>query len=333
MKTIFIITGASGYVGCTLCDYLCRKNHEVRVLLRKPNPPYLDPRAVQYPGDVLDPASIDPLFSSEEPAEFIVIHAASIVSVNKKDPEAYETNVAGTSNLIDACKAHNAKRLVYIGSVDALFNPNDKKEIPEPDDFNNECNESDYAKSKRDASQLVLQAAEEGLDAIICMPSCVIGPGDYKNGFVTFMLNLYIRGIPPVGITGGYDFVDVRDVAKGVVIAAFKAPAGSIYTFSGHFISIRDLFDLAAEHLGRSKTKLVVPTKLLYPLLPFVFIAFKLQRKRPPLSAEALRLLQSEARFSRERAKADLGFKPRPFRNTLNDTLDFLAAKKGLAGK
>src|SRR5699024_9363621 len=92
-----------------------------------------------------------------------------------------------------------------------------------------------YAKSKAKATALVLDAAKKGLNASVIHPSGIIGPGDIAMGSTTSMLISYCEGKLPVSVKGGYDFVDVRDVADGVIACCEKGERGQCYILSGEY--------------------------------------------------------------------------------------------------
>ncbi len=328
MNRIFIVTGASGFVGGQIAKDLIERGETVRVIARsKESAARLPATAEIYSGNILAPESIDKLFDNPENADIYVIHAAAYISVAKKDEKAYITNVEGTRNIIRACREHNVKRLVYIGSVDALYNPRDGKIISEPEKFHLSKPDSDYARSKCEASAMVMAAARSGLDAIVVMPSAVTGPGD-RRGFVSFMLQTYIKGIPPFSISGGYDFVDVRDLSAGILDALEKAPKGEAYILSGEYISVTDVFDTMAEYLGRKKTIATFPAGVLYPAAPFANIYFKKKLGKPLLTGNAIGLLKAGTTFSHEKAVKAFGYKVRPIKKTIIDTVDFLMESK-----
>lgn len=332
MRNVFIVTGASGFLGSTICKQLLENNVEVRTLSRSVSTSKHIPNGVKiYPGNILSPDSIDPLFDndSNEEINFVVIHCASNISVTKHDPKTYVINVEGTKNMVRAAKDHHAARFVYIGSVDALYNPKDGSIISEPETFHLSKPDSDYARSKCEASAFIMNEINNGLNAIIIMPSCILGPGDYKGGFVSVMFSLYIRGIPPFSIKGGYDFVDVRDVASYTIKAAVTAPKGSVYILSGHYLSVTDVFDTMAKCLKRHKTIFSFPTWIVLPLAPFMNSYMKANGKDSVLTINSVGLLASEAVFSHERATKELNYHPRPITNTIIDSMKFIM-KEGM---
>ena len=340
-RSICIVTGAAGFLGSTLTGMLLSDGFRVRALVHnQKNAANVPAGAEIFAGDVLDPASLEALFagtadgdssaaplSGKNAPSFLFFHAAAHISVAKKDPECYEATVTGTKQVIAACRAHGAK-LIYFGSVDALDNPGDGAPIAEPDRFDLPHPHSDYERSKVDAGNLVLDAAAEGLDACVILPSCLIGPGDRKGGFVTFMLKSYLKFRPRVSFRGSYDFADVRDVARGAVYAAGRPVRGKIFILSGESATITELFNLINEEKGWKPIRTTLPTGLLYVAAPFINLANRLRGKRKIMTGNSLRLLRLGATFSHEKAAEELGYRPRPFKETLSDTLKDLESQK-----
>lgn len=122
-----------------------------------------------------------------------------------------------------------ASRLVYVSSVHAIPEKPAPETITEPDRFAPDEILGDYGKSKAMATALVLEAAQSGLNASVVLPSGILGPGDLARGNMTRMLLSFCRGRLPLGVKGGYDFVDVRDVAAGVLACTERGKAGECY--------------------------------------------------------------------------------------------------------
>ena len=333
-ETICIVTGAAGFLGSTLVRMLLEDGFCVRALVHsKKNAENVPAGAEVFLGDVLDPASLEPLFGAaaqkeplpEDPerqaaSRFIFYHAAAHLSVARKDPECYEATVRGTENVLALCQKHQAK-LIYFGSVDALENPKDGSRISEPERFCLKKPGSDYARSKADAGNLVLDAAELGLDACVLLPSCLMGPGDRKGGFVTFMLKSYLRFRPRMSFKGGYDFSDVRDAARGAILASERGARGGIYILGSESVTITELFNDINAEKGWKPITVTLPTGLLYLIAPFINLANRFRGKRRILTPNSLRILRESAAFSHEKAVRELGYSARPFRETLSDTL------------
>ncbi len=211
-----------------------------------------------------------------------MLHCAGIVSIASKPDEAiYRVNVQGTRNIVDLSREFGARRLIYVSSVHAIPEKPAPETITEPDRFAPDEILGDYGKSKAMATALVLEAAQSGLNASVVLPSGILGPGDLARGNMTRMLLAFCRGRLPLGVKGGYDFVDVRDVAAGVLACAERGKAGECYILSGHYTTIQDMFALTASQLGRKAPKLCVPATLASCAAPVFEKIAQLRGERP----------------------------------------------------
>jgi dihydroflavonol-4-reductase len=259
----------------------------------------------------------------------VLIHSAALISLQKRNKMCERVNLEGARNILDACKKYGVRRLVYFSSVDALPPVPDGTVLFEPDSFSPELLPTAYGRSKAAAAQLVLDAAARGLDCALLLPSAVIGPGDYKKGFITQILGMYVRGLPRLSVAGGYEFVDVRDVAAAAIEACKKRGRGDLYILSNRYADFTYVFDTLAKTLGRKPTRYTLPLWILYPLIPLVAAAYRIARREPPMTFGAVRLMRAHPAYSHEKAARELGFSPRPLEETLKDTAGFLLERRG----
>lgn len=326
MGKTFIITGICGHFGNSLARELQARGHEVRGLaLPGEDASMLDARVALTRGDVRDPASMRPLFDGVSAKETVFIHAAGIISISARNPRRiYDVNVGGTANVIAQCRERGISRLVYISSVHALPEKPVDGRIAEIAHFSPNDVEGDYSRSKAMATQLVLDAVKDGLDAVVVHPSGMIGPNDYCGGYMTETIADYMDGTLYAGIAGGYDFVDVRDVAEGVIAAAEKGRAGECYILSGKYCSVRDLANILREFAGRPAIRLVFPVWFIKIFLPLVWSYFRLKDGKALVTGDSLRILNAPSGFTHEKATRELGYQPRDLRTTLADTVAFI---------
>ena len=267
----YLITGATGFLGRAVLQLLLAHSCRVLALVMDKDPlAYTIPENVTvFCGDLTDKDTLRSFFAAGGDS-FCVLHCAGIVSIASKPDEAiYRVNVQGTRNIVDLSREFGAGRLIYVSSVHAIPEKPAPETITEPDRFAPDEILGDYGKSKAMATALVLEAAQNGLNASVVLPSGIIGPGDLARGNMTRMLLAFCRGQLPLGVNGGYDFVDVRDVAVGVLACAERGKAGECYILSGHYTTIQDMFTLAASQLDRKAPKLCVPAMLASCAAPF----------------------------------------------------------------
>ena len=197
--------------------------------------------------------------------------------------------------------------------------------MTEPKNFHTEELEGVYAKSKAVASQFVLDSKTESFEPVIILPSACIGPYDYKVSAAGAMVRLCMKGIMRVSLGfGAYNFVDVRDVADGIIRAALNGEAGEAYILSGGYYPICDIVNIAAKMAGRKQFKITVPRFLAKIAAPFVEWSSKVTGTPPIFTSYSLYTLNSFGKFSNEKARKALGYTTRPIRETVRDTLEFM---------
>ncbi|HOP11278.1 MAG TPA: NAD-dependent epimerase/dehydratase family protein [Oscillospiraceae bacterium] len=324
---IYIVTGAFGHLGSTIVSILNERGYEVRGLALPGDSSPLTKAtgtAKIYYGDVCDIDSLKEIFDVPQDRELIVIHAAGIVSIaTKYNPLVQRVNVMGTRNIIKKCFETKAKRLVYVSSVHAIPELGKGNQIREIKKFDPEEVRGLYAKTKAEATQCVLDAAANGLDAVVVHPSGIIGPNDYGSSHTAQMIIDYFNGKLQTCVRGGYDFVDVRDVAEGTIAAAEKGKSGECYILSNRYCSVEELFDEMQKMSGRRKAS-VLPLWVAKMFAPIAELYYK-ARKRPPLyTPYSLYTLEANADFSHKKADSELGYKTRTLKQTLADTVAFL---------
>ena len=322
----YLVTGASGFLGRAVLAELKKKGAPVRALVMKN-----DPLAAELPedvsvvyGDVCDAGSLEHFFSGAG-ENTCVIHCAGIVSVASHPGERiYRVNVGGTNNILRHCEKAGVGKLVYVSSVHAIPEKPKGTEIKEDAVFSPDAVRGDYAKSKAIATSLVFEASDRGLNASVVFPSGIIGPGDVGKGSITNMLLSFLAGKLPVAVNGGYDFVDVRDVAAGIVSCAEQGQPGHGYILSGEYATIRDILNAAKETLGIKRAVSFSPiclAKLIAPLYEKRSL-----RKKQPLyfSPYSVAVLDSNGLFDRRAATAALGYAPRSLQSSIRDMVIWL---------
>ncbi|MCM1541221.1 MAG: NAD-dependent epimerase/dehydratase family protein [Blautia sp.] len=328
MKRLYIITGAKGHLASTIIRYLRKEDCLIRGLILPDENGEDDRQITYYRGDVSRQDTLEPVFAGTECNEVIVIHAAGIISIaDEVSPQLYNVNVGGTRNMIAQCIRHHVKRLVYISSVHAIPESKEQEIISEAGAFSAEAVTGAYAATKAEATQAVLDAVKnKDLNAVVVHPSGIIGPYDGGNNHVVQLIQMYISGKLPAGVTGGYDFVDVRDVAKGCLEAAEKGKTGSCYILSNRYVTIKELLEYACKIVDGRK-KLCLPIGLARVFAPLFEWAAKVSHTRPLYTKYALYTLSSNGHFSHDRATSELGYHPRDMQATVADTIRFLQGK------
>jgi dihydroflavonol-4-reductase len=312
------VTGATGHIGANLVRALIDKGISPRCLVHV-NCQAIDGLNVEKVwGDVRDVDSLCRAFEGVD----IVYHLAASISLSMADwSRLEEINVKGTANVVEACLRTGVRRLVHFSSIHALVQEPLDIPVDESRPLVDSRRYPPYDRSKAAAEIEVRRGIERGLDAVIIYPTAVFGPYDYQLSFFGEALIAIAERKLPALVTGGFDWVDARDVIAGAMMAAEKAPAGARYLLSGHWVSMCEIAAIIEEITGVSTGKPVCPLWLAHIGAPFIGAVSRLRGKRPLYTNVSLKALKSNRNISHERATRELGYQPRPFRDTLVDTL------------
>ena len=327
MDKLYIITGAAGHLADTIIRYLRKTDCLIRGLIL-PTEYRKDTEKVKYyRGDVTIPESMEDVFAESEKYETYVIHAAGIISIeDRKNPLIYKVNIGGTKNIIRQCLSHKVKRLIYISSVHALPANVNMATIAESAVFSGSLVTGDYARSKAEATRTVLDSVRWGLDAVVVLPSGIIGPYDAGRNHIVQLIKMYITGRLPVSVTGGFDFVDVRDAAQGCIKAIRHGITGSCYILSNRYYTIKEILEYARKAIG-GRRPLCIPAGVANAFAPLCEWAARLSGTRPLFTKYALSTLAANIHFTHDKATAELGYRPRDMRITIVDTISWLRKK------
>lgn len=319
------VTGASGHIGNVVCRELLGKGYRVKALVHQNPLPLqgLQPELVR--GNLLDEDSLI-RFLEECDA---VIHLAAMVSIDgPHQGEVKKINVQGTATLIEAMRKTRVKRLLYVSSVHAHISPGTKGQMNESSPLSIQHG-SAYDQSKAGAELLVTAIRNEGFETTIINPTAVVGPYDFKPGFTgELILRLAHQKIPML-TPGGFDWVDVRDVAQAVVTIIDRQIWNNKFMLSGRWRSLQSFAEICCRAAGLSKVPKVVPFWLAYLGLPFVQSWNRLRREPLLYTRESLRtIIESCPDVSSQKAAGTLDWNPRPLEESIHDALNWFRQQK-----
>lgn len=323
MGKLCVLTGATGHIGYALLRELLDSGENVRILIRKDIPLFDGLNCEKAFGDVTDPASLEKAFEGAD----AVYHLAGVIDINAGDESLiWNVNVQGTKNVVEACKKCGVKRLVYASSVDAIPPLPGNQVMRELDHFDPDILDGTYAKTKATATQYVLDSQCDTLDVVVTHPGACCGPYDFKVSSVGEMVRMYMRGKFPVSLSFGmYNFVDVRDVAKGMHSAAQKGRPGECYILTAESISVDQLLHILADKTGIPASNLKLPLWLAQAAAPLMEVYYKAAHKTPLFTRYSLRKLTSNCNFSIEKAQKELDYHPMSARESFYDMVDWIA--------
>lgn len=318
-----MITGAAGFIGNVLARELLLKDKKVRVLVRSAsdNSSLEGLKVERAAGDIRDVNSLIKAFRGID----TVYHLAGKISIMPGDRALIRNiNFGGTRNVIDACLKCGVRRLVYTSSIHALKEPPMGTVIDENMSFNPYNSRGEYDRSKALASIEVVKAIEDGLDSVIVCPTGVLGPYDFRISSITQTFIDFARCRLNLNVGGAYDFVDVRDVAIGHILAAKKGKTGESYILSGQRITMDEMMSILEEISGVCKPKYKVPAWLVKAAGFFTPVYYKLADKAPRFTTYSISTLQSNSVISHKKASMELGYRPRTVKESIKDTFKWL---------
>lgn len=243
-----VVTGATGLLGGNLALMLREAGHEVVCTKRASSRAgHLDGHGIIWKEAELDAGALSPVLEGAD----VVFHCAARVSVSRRvTPALVAGNIDGTREVLSAVRQAGI-RLVYCSTVGAVGMSTDGRPCDEsaPWNFADYGLDDGYATTKKAAEDLVLAAAREGLDAVVVNPTYMFGPYDAKPSSGALIVAVVTGKI--FGWTdGANDFVDVRDVARGMIAAWQRGSRGERYILSGHAKSYREIFQTIASVAG-----------------------------------------------------------------------------------
>ncbi len=317
---MILVTGAAGHIGNVLVRELLQRGEPVRALVL-PGEDITSlsglPVELSY-GDVLHPDTLTPAFEGIE----YVYHLAGIISI-QPGMQAFmrQVNVEGTRNVLSAARHAKVRRLVYTSSIHALGRPPRGTTITESQRFDVHNPAGPYDRSKAEASLEVLRAVREGLDAVIICPTGVIGPHDYRGSEMGAVLSAFLRHRWSVLVDGMFDFVDVRDVARGHILACERGRQGETYILGNERVSAVWLWATVRDATGLRSQTLVLPLQLAKLVASLALQYARMVHRTAVFTPYALETLNSSSNVSHDKALRELGYQPRSLVDTVRDTV------------
>lgn len=311
-----------GHIGNVLVRKLVEQGYEVTAfVLPNENITCLENLGIHFAyGDVREVESLKKAFSGAE----LVFHLAGIIEIGNGNKKLIQdVNVQGTKNVVEACKTEKVNRLVYTSSVHAIKEEPKGQVIRETTIFSKELVKGEYAKTKAEATKYLLEAADENLEIVITHPSGVIGPYEYiPSNLGQLVMDCANKKIGAY-LEGGYNFVDVRDVAEGLVLAAQKGKSGECYILSGHYVSIKDLMKYIEDITGVKAPGFKIARWFAFATGFLSELYYKMVKQKPLFTSYAVYTLGTNSNFSNEKAQKELGYHTRDIKQTLKDTVEW----------
>jgi dihydroflavonol-4-reductase len=331
-NTIYLVTGATGFLGSNICKQLIERGETVRAFAM-PNDKAVKfvPKEVEvFAGDLCNEESLEYFLAVPKGMESIVIHCASMVTVNPDyNQKLMDINVGGTKNVINACLRHKeCRKMVYVSSTGAIPELPKGQAIKEAGKFDPALVVGCYSQSKAMATQAVLDAVKEkNLNACVVHPSGILGPGDHAISETTGTIIQILNGEMPAGLQGSFNLCDVRDLAYGCIMAADKGRKGQCYIFSNKEVTLKELCRMLSKESGCKPLKIYLPLGIANFLAKILEKQAKKTGKKPLITTFSVYNLARNNAFDCSKAGNELGYKTRSYEETIRDEVAWLKAE------
>lgn len=326
-----LVTGAAGHIGANIVQQLLDRGEKVRAMVRAssnttelPDSPNLE----IVHGDVFDRPS---LVRAVEGTQF-VYHAAAVYSISRKSPQMIlDTAIQGTRNILEAVKvAGGVKRIVYTSSVAAVGMTPDPTRLLNEDSWTSDADMDYYTQAKLESEKLAHKlAAELDLDLVAVNPALVLGPLDLKPTPSNKLVLDFLEGKVPAYPETGLSAVHVGDVAAGHLLAMQKGRRGERYILSGANVKLGEFFEVLGKISGKKPPGIRLPRSLAMGMAFLFETTASFTGGEPLTTTQAMRsLIQRYGFYSCDKARAELGYAPRPLEETLESTVAWFRRNK-----
>ena len=324
-----MVTGANGHLGNNVVRSLLDKGHRVRATVRntKNTAPFTGLDCEVVYADLLDKDSL-----SQALAGVNTLYQVAAVFKQwavKPEREIVHPAVMGTKNILTAAKEQGVKKVVYVSSVAALDHY-----LPNPLDENSWNHDywDPYYEAKTESEKLAWDVSRQlDIDLVTVLPSAIIGPHCY--GHLTPTMDLFhqiLHNHLPFDPRFNFNFVDARDVAQGMLLAAQKGKTGERYILATEKVfSTTELFEIARSIYPNIRRPMPAPTLLLQISAALMQLLSRITLRPPMMLPSQVRHFHTMAEnYTILKAKKELGFQPRPVVDSLRDTFAFLARSR-----
>jgi dihydroflavonol-4-reductase len=314
-----LVTGGTGFIGSHLIRELARRGDQLRLLLREGS----DTSALEgiewerAKGDVTDRDSVRKAMDGIER----LFHVAGTTSMRARDKDrVVEVNVGGTRNVMEEALRAGVVRAVYTSSSSAVWNAKPGGTVDEDEPFSAGKLGIAYVNSKHEAEVISMRLAAKGLGLVIVNPTFVLGPDDPNPSGTSNALvrRLLLRRLPGY-LDGAINVVDVRDVARGHLLADERGQDGERYLLAGRNFTLQRLFADLSRIAGVPPPPLRIHGRAMLAALDAmqaVGLPFPV-----PTSYDEVRSGMQWWTYSNDKARRELGWEPRPHEETLEDTV------------
>ena len=326
--SLALITGSSGHVGSNLIRKLSQLDYKIRCIdFDGDHRAYEGYDVEVIKGDITKKESLDEIFTGVD----VVFHTAALINLDRRFRSAIElVNIEGTRNVCDVALGKGVKKLIHFSSVDAFYRFPIEEPLLEDRKLIEDQKDMPYDYSKAEGQRIVYEFCKKGLDASIIHPTSIVGPNDFKPGLPMQAFVDMANGKRKLMPNWGYNFIDVRDLCDAAISAVENGKTGQNYIIGGEYHMYLYIGELMGEQLSKNVVYGALPEFITYLPLPFEYIRALITNKPRVLTLDAIHTAQTGNKVvPSSLARQELGHSPRPFKETIYDTVEFFQ-KRGL---
>ncbi|MBI1869114.1 MAG: NAD-dependent epimerase/dehydratase family protein [Methylocystis sp.] len=329
-QDMILITGASGFIGSAIAGAFRREGYRVRVLIRPSSPrTNVDARDDVFIGDILNRKSVA---AALDGVRYLVHAAADYRLWAPSSDDIIRTNFEGTRIVMEEALRAGVERVVYTSSV-ATFDLRAGGLADESRSLLVGEAVGAYKRSKVMAERLVEDMVKTArLPAVIVNPSTPIGPRDVRPTPTGRIVVEAASGRMPAFVDTGLNLVHVDDVAAGHVAALQSGRIGERYILGGENVTLRQMLSDIASIMGRRPPRLRLPRAAIYPLAAGAELFARVTGRPPFVTLDGLRMSRYRMFFDDSKARRELGYTSRPYREGLMDAIDWFRQAGQLRG-
>jgi len=314
-----LVTGATGFVGWHVARYLLERGDRVRALVRS-GKQLVDLEGVEtVPGDLQDPSSLERAVQGCS----LVFHVAADYRLWAPNPdELFRSNVDGTRNLLLAARKAGIERFVYTSTVGCIGIPKDGVG-DETSPVGLDEMTGAYKRSKFLAEQEARKFAEQGFPVVIVNPTAPVGDHDVKPTPTGRMILDFLKGGMPAYIDTGLNLVDVRDTARGHLLACEQGVPGERYILGGENLTLAQIFQKLEDLSGIRAPKTQIPYSVAFAAGIVSTGWAHLTGRAPRAPLEGVRMARKKMFVTPVKAVKELGFAAMPVDGALRRAVDW----------
>lgn len=324
-----IVIGAAGFLGNVLCRLLLKNGYAVTAadLNISSARSLFDLNINKLDLDIRDSKALEMVIQGQD----IVYHLASVVRITQdRDKIMHDVNVNGVRKVAGAALQAGVSKFFFVSSIHAFSRFPSEEVITENRELALSSNNFDYDRTKALGELALQEFIKKGLRAIILNPTCFIGPYDFQPSLMGMAIRDFFskKIIPYIG--GGFNFVDVRDVAQTLIYSMDKAVPGESYILGGEWISVSEMVDLIVKIRNKSALKIKLPEMVAHLAAQVNLLKWRITQKEPAYSNQSLSHLKYHRYLDDSKARKILNHQSRPLNESLKDIFNW--QMPGLSG-